>query len=153
MRNTHEPEDSFVEKLEWQVGREVRRRNSLAQAPRWMTWSRARLATAAAALILVSMAIGGAAVAAAYEAQNNERKDQLASYYEQQLELAKRRLAMLSEQMTNAQQRVSVGLAGDTDLLEARGKVTEAQTEIQLHELSLAEVRATGQEPRPQLSA
>ena len=153
MRNTHEPDDNFVEKLEWQIGREVRRRNSLAQAPGWMTWSRARLATAATALILVSMAIGGAAVAAAYEAQNNQRKDQLASNYEQRLDLAKRRMAMLSEQMQNTQQRVSVGIAKETEVLEARGKVSEAQADIQTLELALAEISMTGQEPRVELSA
>ena len=153
MRNTHEPDDNFVEKLEWQIGREVRRRNSLAQAPGWMTWSRARVIGAAATLIIVSMAIGGAAVAAAYEAQNNQRKDQLAANYGERLDLAKRRMAMLSEQLRNTQQRVSVGLARETEVLEARGKESEALAEIKTLDLALAEILMTGQEPRVELSA
>jgi outer membrane protein TolC len=153
MRNTHEPDDNFVEKLEWQIGREVRRRNSIAAAPGWVTWSRARLATAAAVLIIVSMAIGGAAVAATYEAQNNQRKDQLASNYEQRLDLAKRRLAIVSEQMQNTQERKSAGLATEAEQMEARGKLGEAQADVKTLELALAEVRVTGHEPRIELSA
>jgi outer membrane protein TolC len=153
MRNTHDPDDNFVEKLEWQIGREVRRRNSLAQAPGWITWSRARIAGAAATLVIVSMAIGGAAVAAAYEAQSNQRKDQLASNYEQRLDLAKQRLQIVRDQEQQAQQRVSVGLAPETEVIEARGKVKEAQVNLQTLELALAEIRVTGQEPRLELTA
>jgi len=153
MRDTHEPDNNFVEKLEWQIGREVRRRNSAAAAPGWITWSRAKFAAAAAALVLVSMAIGGAAVAAAYEAQNNERRDQLASNFEQRLTLAKQRLAMTMEQVQSTERRIAVGLASTTDLLEARIKVAEAEAQVTVTELQLAEVRLTGQAPRTELSS
>lgn len=153
MRNTHDPDQNFVEKLEWQIGREVRRRNSLAQASGWMSWSRARIATAAALLIIVSMVIGGAAVAAAYEAQNNQRRDQLAQNYQQRLDLANRRLEVLTGQTSTAEQRASIGLISETDVMEARVKLREAQVDMQLLVSSLAEIRVTGQEPRSELAA
>ncbi len=153
MQDRHEPSDEFVEKLEWQVGREVRRRNRVADAPRWATWSPAKALAAVAALMLVSMAIGGAAVAAAYEAQSNERRDQLASNFEQRADLARKRLAMVTEQLTNMEQRVSVGIASQTDLLEGRLKVAEAEAQLKVIALQLEEVRLTGREPRIELSS
>ena len=153
MRNRHEPNEDFVEKLEWQIGREVRRRNRAATAPRWATWSPQKAFATVAALMLLSMVIGGAAVAAAYEAQSNVRRDQLAANFEQRLDLAKRRHAMMAEQVQTTEQRVAVGIANNTDLLEARIKVAEAVAQVEVTEMQLAEVRVTGQEPRNELSA
>lgn len=153
MRNRHEPNEEFVEKLEWQIGREVRRRNRDANAPRWATWSPTKALAAVAGLMLLSMVIGGAAVAAAYEAQSNVRRDQLAANFEQRLDLAKRRHAMMVEQVQTTEQRVAVGVANNIDLLEARIKVAEAEAQVQATEMQLAEVRVTGQEPRNELSA
>ena len=153
MRNAHEPDDNFVEKLEWQIGREVRRRNSVAQAPGWLRWSRAQIAGAAATLIIVSMAIGGAAVAAAYEAQNNQRRDQLTVNVEQRLRLAEQRLSTLKEELQTVQQRASVGIATNAELVEGQNRVSEAEVQVQKVQLDLEEVRVTGVEPRYDLSA
>ena len=113
MPDIHEPNDEFVEKLEWQIGREVRLRNRAANAPRWTAWSPVKVVAAVAGLMLVSMAIGGAAVAAAYEAQSNVRRDQLAANFEQRAELARKRLDIATEQMHSAEQRHAVGIAND----------------------------------------
>src|SRR5687767_2513729 len=111
MRDRHEPNEEFVEKLEWQIGREVRQRNRAAQSPRWTTWSPAKAFAAVAGLMVISMVIGGAVVAAAYQAQSNERRDQLVTNFEQRADLARKRLAMATEQMQTAEQRHSMGLA------------------------------------------
>lgn len=153
MRDRHEPNDEFVEKLEWQIGREVRRRNRAADAPRWTTWSPAKAFAAVAALMLVSMAIGGAVVAAAYQAQSNERRDQLTSNLEQRADLARKRLALVTEQMQAAEQRHSMGLANKTELIEGQIKVTEAEAQLKLIALQLDEIRLTGREPRVELSS
>ena len=153
MRDRHEPNEEFVEKLEWQIGREVRRRNRAANAPRWTTWSPAKAFATVAGLMLISMIIGGAAVAAAYEAQNNQRRDQLKSNFEQRLDLAKRRLAVLTDQVQTTEQRVAVGIANNADLLEARIKVAEADAEVKVIDLQIAEIQLTGQEPRDELSS
>jgi outer membrane protein TolC len=153
MRDRHEPSEEFVEKLEWQLGREVRQRNRAARAPRWSTWSPAKAFAAVAGLMLVSMVIGGAVVAAAYEAQSNERRDQLAANFEQRVDLAKKRLALVTEDVKNIEQRVSMGVATNTDLLESRIKVADAEAQLNIISLQLEEVRLTGREPRLELSS
>ena len=153
MRDRHEPNDEFVEKLEWQIGREVRRRNRAAEAPRWTTWSPRKAIAVVAGLMLVSMAIGGAAVAAAYEAQGNQRRDQLASNLEQRVDLAKKRLDLVTEQLKNLEQRVAVGAANNTDLLDGRINVTEAEAQLKSTLLQLEEIRLSGREPRLELSS
>jgi hypothetical protein len=153
MRDRHEPHDDFVEKLEWQIGREVRRRNTAADSPRLLTWSRSRVAAAAAALIIVSMAIGGAAVAAAYEAQSNQRRDQLIVSVEQRLRLAEMRLQLAKDELQQVQQRVSVGMANNLDLAESQNRAAEAEMQLHKIRIDLEEVRLSGAEPRNELSA
>jgi hypothetical protein len=153
MQDKHEPHEDFVAKLEWHVKREVRQRNRIAQAPVWVNWSRARMLTAVGCLMLASMAAGGAVVAAAYEAQSNERRNQLSSNFEERLRLAETRLGALKNDLQLIQQRVSVGVASNMELLESRNKVAEAEGQLQRVQLDLEEVRITGNEPRHELSA
>src|SRR5262245_40540996 len=99
MHDKHEPRNEFVERLEGQIGREVRRRNRSAEAPQWLEWSRMKTVLAAIILMLVSMAIGAAAAATAYQAQDNERRDLLISSFERRSELARQRLTSATEQL------------------------------------------------------
>jgi len=153
MRNAHEPSDDFVERLEWQVGREIRRRNRATEAARWTPRSRVKLTLAVVGLMLVSMGIGAAATAAAYEAQSNERRDQLTSSFERRADLARQRLSLVTEELQTTERRVAVGSASNTDLLEGRIKVAEAQTQVKSIELQIEEIRMTGREPRSEISA
>jgi outer membrane protein TolC len=153
MHGKHEPHDAFVEKLEWQVAHEVRRRNRAAEAPRWMPRSRLQAALAAIVLMVVSMGIGGAAVAVAYQAQSSERRDLLISGLQRRLELARQRGEIAAEQLQSAQGRVSVGTASRQEVFDAGTKVAEAQAELKSIQLQLEEVRITGREPGMSLSA
>ena len=153
MRNTHEPSSEFVERLEWQVGREVRRRNRAAEVPPWTPRSRMKAAVAVLGLMLVSMGIGAAAVAAAYEAQGHERRDQLVSSFEQRVQLARQRLAIASEQLQGTERRVEVGTANSLEIGEGRFRVAEAEAQLKSLELQLDEVRITGREPRDEMSS
>ena len=51
------------------------------------------------AIVVVSMVIGGAVVAAAYQAQTNERRDVLLSAYQGQVRLAAERLNLAKTQL------------------------------------------------------
>ena len=153
MREKHEPQDAFVDRLEAQIGSEVRRRNRLAEAGRWPVQSRFRLITAAVALALVSMGVGGAVVAAAYQAQDNQRRDLVAALYELQLNLAKRNLAAAAELKKATDSKVATGLATQVEAAEAYNKVLEAEAQIRSVELQLQEVRLTGREPLNAVSA
>jgi outer membrane protein TolC len=153
MRDTHEPRKEFVEKLEWQVGLEVRRRNRAARAPSWAAWSPMKATVVVLSLMLVSMGIGAAGVVAAYETQGNARRDELTAGIEQRAVLARQRLAVATEELKKTERLVSVGVATNTEFLESRFKVSEAEAQFKLIELQLAEVRLTGREPRTEISA
>ena len=153
MRDTHEPSSEFVERLEWQIGREVRRRNRAADAPRWTSRLRMKAAVAVLGLMLVSMGIGAAVVAAAYEAQGNERRDQLAASFELRVQLARQRLAVASEQLQATERRVSIGTENKLAVAEGRFKIAEAEAQLKSIELELEEVRITGRDPRGEMSS
>jgi outer membrane protein TolC len=153
MRDIHEPSDEFVERLEWQIGREVRRRNREADAPHRTPRSRLKAVLAVLCLIVASMGIGAAAVAAAYEAQADQRRIQLTSGFEQQAELARQRLAIVSGELRAIETGVSVGVKSRADVLEGRIKVADAEAQVKSIELQLEEVRLTAQEPRHELNS
>jgi outer membrane protein TolC len=149
----HEPTPEFAGRLESQIVDEMRRRNQLARSPRWAAWSPAQALAAVAAMVIVSAGMGGAAVAVAYEAQNNQVRGQLVSTWEQRADLARQRLEMATRDYESAQRRFEVGL-GTTDLVLDKGvAVAEAQAEVDLIALDLEEIRASGREPRSELSA
>ena len=153
MRDKHEPHDAFIDRLESQIASEVRQRNRQVDAPGWPMRSRLRLAVAAIGLVLVSMGVGGAVVAAAYQAQNNEQRDQLAAPYNLSVGVAKERLALVAKQLEAVQRKVAAGMASNDELLDARVKFAEAEWSLKLMQSFFDEVRATGREPLNGLSS
>lgn len=149
----HEPSEAFVTRLESAIAGEIRRRNHTANAPRWAAWSSLQLAGAAAALMIVSMALGGAAVAASYEAQNSELRTQLTASYRQRADLARQRLDLAVKEEKAAQARFNVGLVDDRVLLEKGLAVVTAEAEVARIDLQLEEVARSGREPRTELNA
>jgi outer membrane protein TolC len=104
-------------------------------------------------VILVSMGVGAAAVAAAYEAQNSQLRERLESTYEQRAELARQRLALATQEHERAQRRFEVGLSDATTVMERGTILAQAQAQLDLVELDLQEIRLAGREPRHELSA
>ena len=159
MSGKHQPNSEFVEKLEGEINREVRRRNRSAQAPqvgwmpRWMPQSRGTAALALMGLMLVSMGLGGAAVAAAYQAQGNQRRDVLLSGFERRADLARAALKIATDKQRDTERQVSLGLANQEHLLEGRAKVTEADALLKSIESQIEEVRITGREPLSEISS
>jgi len=153
MRDKHEPHDAFIDRLESQIASEVRRRQRQIEPPRWPMRSRLKLAVAAVGLALVSMGVGGAVVAAAYQAQTNEQRDLLAANYNLSVGVAKSRLALVTEQLQTIQRKVAAGMASNDELLDARVKFAEAEWSLKLMQSFFEEVRATGREPLTGLSS
>lgn len=151
--NEHEPTPEFAERLESRIASEVRRRNKQARAPRWAAWSPAQALAAVVVIGLGSAGVGGAAVAGAYEAQNSQARDQLVSAWERRADLARQRLEMAVRAYESAQTRFAVGLGASDAVLEKGIAVADAQAEVDLIALDLAEIRASGRPPRPELSA
>jgi outer membrane protein TolC len=149
MNELHEPTNDFIDRLERHVGQEARRRSRRVDAPRpwWLS------ATAVAASMLISMAIGGAAVAAAYEAQASARREIISRPYVQRLDLAKRKLEVVTSELSAAETRFSVGMGTLAQVLEAGLAVADARAQIEIIELQLAEVEITGEDYRNEVSS
>jgi hypothetical protein len=152
MQDPHTPRDGFVERLEWQISSELRRRHRTGPAT-WLPASPVKAAAVIAFLVIVSMAAGGAAVAAAVQAQNDARRDALTSGYEQRLELARRRLVAAQTHMQVLDREVKLGLLPPDRLSEPQLNVTEAEQSVKVLELQLQEVRLSAREPLSEISA
>lgn len=153
MRDPHAPHDEFVNRLESNISRQVRQRNALAESSGWLPRFQWKTAIGIAALIVVSMGIGGAVVAAAYEAQQSEQRDQLSAGYQRRLQLARDRLMLAEQQLRRSQQQWDLGLSGPEALLEARLTVAEAQSSVKVLELQLEEIRLTSREPGTEMTS
>jgi len=153
MQDPHAPHDAFVERLEEKIGREVRRRNTLAESRRWLPQWSLKPALGITALVIVSMVIGGAVVAAAYEAQSSEQRDQVAAGYERRAVLARDRLALAEQQLKTAEGQVAVGLGTQDAVFDARVKLAEAQSSLKVLALQLEEIRLTSREPVAEVSS
>lgn len=153
MLNQHEPDNEFVKSLEWRIDRELRLRNRSFQATGWFLRSRVRAVLGLVGLMALSMGIGAAVVAGAYQAQNKERRAPLISEFQQRAELARQHLASNTEQLQRKERDVSLGVAKPEEVLEARVSVAEAQAQLRLAELHLEEVRITGHDPLSNLSS
>ena len=153
MYDRHEPSKEFIEKLEWKIGGEVRRRNRYARVPSWMPQSGRTAVLALTGIVLISMAFGAAGVAAAYQVQTNQRRGDLISGLEQRAEVARQRLKLSTDAETNTERRLSLGHGNQKDVLEARAKAAEADAQVKSLESRIEEVRITGRESSNDISA
>ncbi len=153
MSGAHDPREEFVNQLELQLRADLRRRDLAPVTPAWMPQSRLAVAFAIAAVVIVSMAMGGGVVASAYQARLSEQRDLLLGTVEQRAAIAKQQLALATEQLQNVRERVSIGTEPPESVADAQFKVTEAEAELKSIELDIAEIRATGRAPLSALSA
>jgi len=153
MSNPHEPRDVFVAQLEDRLRADLSRRDLAAPAPRWLPRSTRGVVLATAAVVIVSMAVGGGAVSAAYQAQQSAQRDTLVTTLEQRLALSRTRLDLVRQRHDEMERRVSIGVEDPATVADARLNVTEAEVNVKLIEVDIAEVRATGREPLLSVSA
>ena len=156
MREKHVPDLAFVERLESQIGADVRRRNRYADMPRWTRWlaqSPLKAAVAVGLLILLSMGIGGIVVAAAYQAQSTEERQAVKARANQRVALAQQRVSLAADAVRLAERQTSVGVEPQDTLFEARFKLSEAQAQLQSLLLEAAEVDVSGHDPVTVVSA
>jgi outer membrane protein TolC len=154
MQAKHEPRDGFIDRLEWQISSELRRRHRTGPAT-WLPHSPLRASAVIALLVVVSTAAGGAAVAAAFQAQDKGRRDLVVSNYEQRVQLARLRVAAAELQVLEIERQVSVGVQRNDSLQvqDARLRVAEGQGSLKMAELDLQEARLTGREPLDAISS
>jgi hypothetical protein len=140
-RHSTEPDPEFVDRLEWQLRGEMRRAREFAARSRRRGWIRA------AALVVLSVAIGFATATFAQQIEDREQARYLMMELEGRLDLANLRVQMLQEFALDQ---------GTTDPDERRQLELQAQLaqwEMRRLALDYEEARATGAPPRDELTA
>jgi hypothetical protein len=148
MLDRHEPDKQFVDNLEWQIGAEVRRRNRNT-TPGHPLWRLARVA----AVVLVSMALGAAAMGASYQIEESWRKELLVSKLEMRANLVGQRLQMLAGEMERLERQYEAGVISKETLGQSRLQLAEAEMQAKMTQLEMEEVMLSGREPNDEFSA
>jgi hypothetical protein len=91
-----------------------------SDAPQWIIPRSSRKAAfALLGVVLVSMGLGGGAVAAAYQIQGKQNRDSLLAGFERRADLAREEMKTVLAKQQDTQQLVSSGNAGPEKLLGA----------------------------------
>lgn len=150
--NRHEPDAAFAARLEATLVSELRRRER--EAPTWWSsWMPVHSVAALALIVIASMAIGGGAVAAAYEVEDRQVKNELLEMYQRRLDLATQRRQLAETKFKETETRSDMGLVSEDAEWEAAAALAEAAAAESKLSVDIDEVRATGREPRHELSA
>lgn len=145
----HDPDPRFVEHLEWQLARALRRRERFARPESRGHWRVARTAL----LVGVSLLGGAGAVVAAERLQDSRERELLLARANVELELATARLDHAREVLGRAEELHREGFVSGPEVVERRGETEELERRVRAIELDLDEIRASGAPPRRELSA
>lgn len=139
MSNKHEPDPGFVQSLEWQLRRELRRSTEVSQpkpAARFLKIT---------ALMLCSVTLGAMAMDTTQQIQESWRNELLEARLEVQLQMARQRLEKQLETV--------LGLRTGQELAHHELAIAEAKADAEILELKLEEIRQSGREPLGELSS
>lgn len=144
------PDPGFLERLEWQLASEVRRRRRSIFASR-----RRRARSYAARLVTVLMLVSagyGAAVAARHYRDSSEKR-LLVAEADAAIVLAGARVSLLEDFTGDLAKEVAAGTADPTNLAVSRMELSQAGRDLERARLNRLEIEYTGQPARDQLSA
>jgi hypothetical protein len=148
MHDKHQPDPRFVENLEWQLGRELRRAKRTGTGPR-----PAVRVLKMGSLVLGSVVLGAAAMGFSQQLSDAWRRELLETRLEVQLELAQQRLAVQLEVMGMTREQVEQGVRNDQDLMYFELQIAQAEVDTKIKALELEEIRLSGREPQDALSS
>ena len=149
---SHEPSAEFRAHLEWQLETAMRRESRLAEpvtaSPlgglrRWGT----------AALVLVALAVGGAAGIASERVQDARTRNLLLESAQAERELLQVRYNLATAELKEARRRFDVGAAGREELAEAMRRAAAAESALARQSIDIKEIEKTSAAPRNELSA
>jgi len=150
MPDRFEPDSQFVDRLEWQLKSEFRRRERLKPAP-----GRIAVPRSAAVLGLVAgvLLLGVAATKAADIIKDSWRKRIEVARLETEVKIKTAFLEFKKEWSTRIESKYAAGVIAEAELLTARAATEEAAAELERAVLDLAEARVSGEAPRNELYA
>ena len=149
MPSKHDPDPRFIDNLEWQLAGELRRRASRVGTSRAPVWRLARLA----ALVVISVTVGGVAVAASQRMEDSRKRELLEARLEIQHDLAIRRIDLHERALEAEQRQAAVGAKSDLNVIRMRLEIENARDDAHLLQLDLEELRASGREPQSSITA
>ena len=146
---THLPTPEFRDHLEEEVVRAFRHESRFAQnhRRRSLQWMRA------AAVVLVSVAIGATAGLAPAQMRDSARRDSLLESAKAELQLAALRLQLARDNLADVKRKVDVGVLGPSSLMNAEMELRAMEARTRREQLDIEEIGATAQPPRNDLNA
>jgi hypothetical protein len=150
MNKDYEPDNQFVENLEWQISSEFRRASRLKPSPGKIAVPRRMVAIALAVGVLMT----GVAVtkAADYIKDSWQKKIEMARV-ETEVELKKVHLESIREMAFGVKTRVADGLVREDEYQAMKIAVENAELDLKRSLLNLEEVKMSGEIPRNELYA
>jgi multidrug resistance efflux pump len=150
MSKNYEPDNQFVERLEWQLSSEYRRANRLKSPTGKIAVSRRMVAV----ILVVGLLMTGVAVtkAADYIKDSWRKKIEIARV-ETEVELKKAHLESVREMASRAKMMASNKLIREEEHLVAKLAAENAELDFKRSLLNLDEVRMSGEIPRNEMYA
>jgi hypothetical protein len=150
MTKTYEPDNRFVERLEWQLASEYRRANRLKAAPGKVAVPRRMVVVTLVAGVLLA---GVAAIKAADYIRDSWRKGLEIARVGTEVQLKKAHLESTREMAARAETLASSGLIREEESQVLKLGVLKAALDLDKSLLNLDEVKASGVAPRDELYA
>lgn len=150
MPNKFEADRQFVDRLEWQLASEFRRKDRLNPAAGKIAVPRSVVALSLAAGLLL---MGVAATKAADVIKDSWRKKIEVARLETEVKIKRAFLELKNEKADGAEERFSLGLVSEDEALTAKLGAERSASDLERSLLDLEEVKASGGAPRDELYA
>jgi hypothetical protein len=150
MTDRFEPDKQFVDRLEWQLASEFRRRDRLKAAPGRIAVRRSVVAFSLAAGVFL---LGVAATKAADLLKDSWRKKIEIARLETEIKIKRAFLELKREKAAEVENRFSLGLIGEEEVLDSKLGAELFAANLERSLLDLEEVRDSGEAPRDELYA
>lgn len=150
MSKIYEPDNQFVERLEWQLSSEYRRTNRLKSSSGKIAISRRMVAIAG---IVGTLMTGVTMIKAAEYIKDSWRKKIEITRFETEVKLKKAHLESTREMESRAKMRVSNGLIREEEYRVMKLAAEKAELDLKKSLLNLDEVKVSGVIPRNELYA
>ena len=147
---SHEPSAEFRAHLEWQIETAMRRESRLAEpvtASAPAGWLRTAI------VVLVALAIGGAAGIASERVQDAKTRDQLIENAKSELALMQMRVEMARGEYQDARRRFEMGAADNDAVARAERQLRAMESALNRLKLNIEETERTSAPPRDELNA
>lgn len=145
-----EPDSQFVDRLEWQLTSEFRRRDRLKPAAGKIAVPRGVVALSLAAGVLL---MGVAATKAADLIKDSWRKKIEVARLETEVKIKKAAMEFKQLRASQAEEKFSVGLVAEDGVHGSKLAAGRAEFDLEKSLLDLAEASASGEAPRDELYA